>query len=79
MELLSLKELPLKAKEALLVELGYASDGIFVTQNGQKVVDRYIREPVRVDNMLILPGSTIILDNNPLSVAGYFEEFGDAI
>lgn len=80
MELFSLKELPKEVKLSILKELGYDSDGtfIFVTM-GVKMVDPYINEPVKVDNMLILPGSTIILDNNPISVTSFFEEHGDIL
>ena len=42
-----------------------------------KIIDKYIEEPVRLDNMIIFPGSTIILDDNPLSIISYLEEYGD--
>ncbi len=75
-ELVSLKNVRTEDKLILLRELGYDSDGTFVTdKEGEKVHDRYIDEPVRVNNMLILPGSTVILDDNPLSVVSYLEDF----
>ena len=75
-ELVSLKNVRTEDKLILLRELGYDSDGTFVTdKEGEKVYDRYIDEPVRVNNMLILPGSTVILDDNPLSVVSYLEDF----
>lgn len=78
MELISLRQVSPKAKIALLKELGYGSDGKFVTSpDGSILKDRYTFEPVRLDNMLILPGSTVIIDENPLSIANYFEEFGE--
>lgn len=78
-ELVSIKDFSFDDKLILLKELGYGSDGVFVTdKEGAKVHDRYIEEPVRVDNMLIFPGSTIILDDNPLSIASYLEDFPDA-
>ena len=79
MELLSMKDLPKEVKEAILVELGYCSDGTFIIKAGERVVDRYTLEPVRIDNMLILHGSEVILDNNPLSIASYFEEYGEIL
>jgi hypothetical protein len=80
MELVSLREQSIDVRMAILKELGYDSDGLFITdENGNKIVDRYTEEPVRIDNMLILPGSEIILDNNPLSIASYLEEFGDVL
>jgi len=80
MEFISLKGLPKDVKLAILRELGYDSDGTFILDKvGKKVVDPYIEEPVRIDNMLILPGSEVFLDNNPLSVASYFEDRGEII
>jgi len=79
-ELVSMKTMPQEVKIELLKELDYDSDGIFVLEkNGEQHLDRYIKEPIKVDNMVILPGSTIILDNNPLSISSYLEEFGDVL
>jgi len=78
-ELISLKNMPRNVKIELLKRLGYDSDGVFVLKDGERHLDRYIKEPVRIDNMLILPGSAIIIDNNPLSISSYLEEFEDAI
>ena len=78
MELISLKKISLNSKVLLLKELGYNSDGEFVLNlEGNKIADRYLDIPVRVNNMIILPGSTIILDDNEVSVSSYIEEFGD--
>lgn len=80
MELISLKELPLGTRKAILTELGFSVDSKtlhIIDSNGNKVIDKYIEKAVTVDNMLILPGSTIILDDNPLSLTMYLEEFGD--
>lgn len=78
MELISLKNVSLNSKLLLLKELGYGSDGEFVLNSeGKKVIDKYADIPVKLDNMVILPGSEIILDDNELSIASYIEEFGD--
>jgi len=78
MELISLKEVSVNSKIALLKELGFNSDGEYVLDSeGNKVLDKYIEVPVKVNNMAIFPGSTIILDNNELSISLYLEEFGD--
>jgi len=80
MELISLKEISVNSKVALLKELGYNSDGEYVLDlEGNKVLDKYIEIPVKLDNMAIFPGSTIILDNNELSISLYLEEHGDAL
>ncbi|MBU0959321.1 MAG: hypothetical protein KKB31_05240 [Nanoarchaeota archaeon] len=80
MELVSLKQVSPESKILLLKELGYGSDGEFVLDSqGNKVVDRYLEIPVKVENMVILPGSEIILDDNELSISRYLEEFGDVL
>ena len=64
MEVISLKEVSVKSKVALLRGLGFDSDGEYVIDlEGNKIVDKYVEIPVRLDNMVILPGSEIILDD----------------
>ncbi len=78
MELISLKNISKDSKVKLLKELGHDSDGEFVLDiNGNAMLDRYLEIPIKVDKMIILPGSTIILDDNELSLSRYLEEFGD--
>ncbi len=78
MELLSLKSEPIELRIAILKKMGYSSDGTFIfDSNGKMVIDPYVDEAVRIDNMVILHGSEIILDSNPLSLAGYFEDHGE--
>ena len=48
-----------------------------VLKEGQPVVDKYVDEKVTLDNMLVLPGSAVVITDNPLSIAAYFEEYGD--
>ena len=80
MELVSLKEISAVSKIALLKELGFNSDGEYVLDlNGNKILDKYIEIPVKLNNMAIFPGSTIILDNNELSISLYLEEHGDVL
>jgi len=80
-DLLSLKALPKAVQIKLLQELGYDIEGVYVFDKEKKAIhtDRYTKEKVRLDNMLIFPGSAIILDNNPLSIASYMEEYGGSI
>jgi hypothetical protein len=80
METISLKEVSINSKIALLKELGFDSDGEYVLDSeGNKVIDKYIEIPVKVENMVILPGSTIILDDNILSLSCYMEEYPDVL
>lgn len=79
-KLISIQELSQGERMLLLQEIGYNSDGVFVLElNGKKLIDKYINEPVKIDNMFIYPGSTIILDNNPLSISSFLEEYGDVL
>jgi len=79
-EKISIKDLSNEEKILLLKELEYDSDGIFVLdKKGNKVKDEYVDVEVKLDNMIILPGSEIILDNNPLSIASYLEDFPDVL
>lgn len=75
-----MREAPEDVRIALLQELGYgAQEGFVVDNEGERVLDPYTGDPIRTDNMLIFPGSTVILDNNPLSIASYFEEYGEGL
>jgi len=77
MKLLSLRDVSVESKIELLKELGYDSDGTYIIKDGERVFDKYTEEDIRLDDMIIVPGSTLILDGSPLSVASYFEEYGD--
>ena len=76
-ELITLRGVSSKSKIELLRKLGYDSDGKLVLRNGQPIVDENVGEKITLDNMLILPGSTVVITDNPLSIATYFEEHGD--
>ena len=77
-EVISLKQFNVEQKTMLLQGLGYQTDGIVVLdEKGVTVKDRYVGIPVELDNMVILPGSTIVLDDNELSISLYIEEYGD--
>ena len=80
MELVPLRDVSHESKILLLKEFGYNPDDEFVLDSeGNKVLDRYLETPVKIDNMVILPGSEIILDDNELSISKYLEEFGDVL
>ncbi|MFH0970032.1 MAG: hypothetical protein V1776_01070 [Candidatus Diapherotrites archaeon] len=81
MDLISLKQVPIDVKRELLKELGFGVDGslFVIDENGQRIIDKYIDKPVNISNMLVLHGSTLILDDNPLSLTAYLEEYGDVI
>ena len=78
MQVVSIKDMPSDLRSLLLEELGLGidEDG-YITRDGERVSDKYIDQPVRVENMAIFPGSTVVLDDNPLSIASYIEEYGE--
>jgi len=78
MEIISLKDIDVESRIQLLRELGYDSDGIFVlNSDGTTYIEKYLHQPVLLDKMIIVPGSALVLDDNPLSLASYIEEYGD--
>ena len=78
LELISLKDAPREFKIALLkgLQMGVDSQGFVVDAKGKRVIDEYADKPVRLESMAIFPGSTIVIDDNPLSIASYIEEHG---
>jgi hypothetical protein len=79
-ELISISEMPIEVKKILLEKLEYSMEGKNILDKDKQIVkDRYTGQVVSIDNMLIFPGSAIILDDNPLSVSAYLEEFGDVL
>ena len=78
MNIESLKGYSKEMKVLLLRVLDYDSDGTYViNKRGERILDRYSHEAVRLDNMAILPSKkgAIIIDCNPLSFCSYLEEF----
>ena len=73
---MSLRDWTIEDRMMLLNELGFGSDGVYVLdKSGQRVVDKYIAEPIKLSNMAIFFYPVItILDDNPLSIVSYFEE-----
>jgi hypothetical protein len=77
-KVISIKDMPPELKIRLVNELGYGSDGTYVLdKQGNPLLDKYTGEAVELANMAILPGSTIILDDNPLSILLYLDEYED--
>ncbi len=75
MKLVSIRQAPREFKVALVEAMGYKVEGTqILLSNGEKYVDPYCDVPVRIDNMIVVPGSTLILDDNPLSIAAYDED-----
>ena len=77
-EKISLNTFSKGEKILLLKELGFDSDGDYVLNDqGEQVSDKYINIPVKIENMVILGGSTIVLDDNEYSLMRYMEEYGE--
>lgn len=78
LQLVSMKDMPENLKLLLLKELGLDIDkNRYITKDGSQVLDKYIDQPVKLENMVLFPGSTLVLDDNPLSIASYIEEYGE--
>ncbi|MFC2163221.1 hypothetical protein ACFLRF_06020 [Candidatus Altiarchaeota archaeon] len=71
-----LLDLSEKEKEIYLDILGYQvdSDG-FITKNGDVVTCPYTDEKVEFKKASILPGSTVIMNTNTMTLAHYLAEF----
>ena len=77
-ETISLKDFSNEDKILLLKELGFDSDGEYVIdKNKNRILDKYLDISIKVENMMILPGSTIILDDNEYSMMRYLQEYED--
>jgi len=77
-DIISLANVSKRSQIALLRKLGYNSDGVYVTlKDGERLLDKYTLEPVRIDNMMILPTpqGPIILSNEIFSLMSYLEEY----
>ena len=78
MEFIELNGIPPELKRELLKKLGYDIDNEgYVTKDGKRVIDKYADKPVKFSNIAILPGSTVAIDDNPVSIASYFEEHAE--
>ena len=74
----SLKGWSKEMRILLLRALDFDSDGTYVLdKKGEKLLDRYTNDSIKIDNMAILPTKkgTIIIDWNPLSFVSFLEEF----
>ena len=78
----SLKGWSKETRILLLRALDFDSDGTFVLDsNGERVLDRYTKDSIKINNMAILPtkNSTVIIDWNPLSFISFLEEYSNDI
>jgi hypothetical protein len=78
MDRFSLNDLTRDQQIALLKEFSYnEKDGYVVGKDGRTPIkDKYTDKEVKFDNMIIVPGSALVLDDNPFSIASYMEEYG---
>ncbi|MCI4343478.1 MAG: hypothetical protein L3J92_05120 [Thermoplasmata archaeon] len=83
MDVVSLQGLPTEFKVALLDKLGYTldSDRVHVLHKDtrERVQDPYAKLEIRVDHMMVLPGSAILIDDNEFSLISYLEDKGDIL
>ncbi|MGB0651720.1 MAG: hypothetical protein ACPGQL_00835 [Thermoplasmatota archaeon] len=55
--------------------MGYDVDGEYITKEGGPYHDPCTGLPVKFNKMIILQGSAIILDDNPVSLDWYMDEY----
>ena len=73
-------DIPPDVQFEIVRELGFTvEDNRILDPAGTPVLDKYTKAPVRLDNLMIVWGSTLLLDNNPVSIASYFEEYGELL
>ncbi len=80
MQTVSLTKVPKDFKIALLRELGYGTDGIYVTDStGKRHKDPFSGREVQLEKMMVLPGRSppVIIEDDPFSLSAYFEEYGE--
>lgn len=79
MEIAEWDEIPEEIQLALLDELGYRIEEGVVYEEGKPKKDPYVDKELTLDNLAILPGNSppILLDNNPVSIACYMEDYGE--
>jgi hypothetical protein len=78
-EIVNLSKWDNESKVRLLRELGYDSDGTYVLKAGQRVRDKVTGEEVTLRRMAILPGSVMVISDNPVSIADYLEDYDETL
>lgn len=79
-ELVALDDFSLEHRILLLKSLGYSTkDGWVVDRDGGRYKDPCTGQPVSLDNMMIMPGSTVILDANDTSMNWYLANYAEAL
>lgn len=75
---LELVQLDNHDRTEVLEKLGYSidNDGFVVDSKTKKeVVCKYTKKRVHISTAAILPGSTLVINANPLSMAQYFVDY----
>jgi hypothetical protein len=54
---------------------GYGCTDGKVTRYGLPYKDPYSGRPVSLAELAIMPGSTVVIGNNPISIAGYVADY----
>ncbi len=64
----------------LLKNIGYDVDDegyVFNKKTGEQIKCRYGKDKVHIDTAGVLPGSIIMINTNPITLAEYFVEFSE--
>lgn len=62
----------------LMNQLGYSIDskGFLIDEQKNFLLCKYSKEPVHIDKAGVLPGSILIINVTPLTMAQYYMEYG---
>lgn len=69
--------LPSNARRVLLKALGYEVKRGYIIHSDTKerIICKYSKKPILFENASIMPGSTIIINSDPLSISQYIGEY----
>lgn len=79
MENITLLQLNNNQRSEVLEKLGFKIDteGYVLDKNKKKVMCKYSNKEVHISSAAILPGSTIVINATPITMAQYFVESED--
>jgi hypothetical protein len=79
MEVAEWDEIPEEVRLALLEELGYGVEDGVILEEGEPKEDPYVDKELTLENLAVLPGNSppVLIDNNPVSIACYIEDYGE--
>ena len=74
MENITLLQIDNNQRSRILEKLGYGidSEGFVLDKNNKRVICKYSEKDIHISYAAILPGSTILINATPITMAQYF-------